>query len=152
MERLISRQEKEKVDKKTKTLYEWMCFEAEGIIKYNWTDVAVHDRNILSKMRVNETRLWAIYELGSALLPLTCHVNEQVRQEILEYEMSSVEAFCLRFLKPTSLGERERDFRKDTKFYFITKTDSDYDYFAVPASTSDVMAFVFCGAVDFSGS
>ena len=142
---IISRQEVAKRDLRKKTLHEWMCFESENVVKYNWTDVAVHDRKIIEKMHPGETRLWAVYELGTSFLPLYCRKHENVKNDSVQHDFSAVEVFMMRFFKEHEIGIVEGNFRKNTKFYFITKGDSDYDYIVNPTNLSDVVDLVFCG-------
>lgn len=126
-----------------------MCFEAESILRNNWTDVAVHDRKILEKMRQGETRLWAVYELGSAFLPMYCRLYEKGEQKDSQHEVSAVEVFMLRFFKEDQFGAVESKFRKATKFFLITKGSSEYDFIAVPLSLFAVVDLVFCGNANF---
>ncbi|MEY3683207.1 MAG: hypothetical protein RLZZ289_1743 [Bacteroidota bacterium] len=142
---IISRQEIVKRDPRKKNLHEWMCFAAEDVVKHNWTDVAIHDRKILEKMRHGETRLWAIYELGSAFLPMYCRNHENKHSGATQHEFSAVEVFLMRFFKEHEMGQVEASFRKHTKFYFITKGSSDYDYTIIPTTIFDVVDLVFCG-------
>jgi len=48
-----------------------MCCIAETKVRYNWTDVAIRDKNALQKMRENEFRLWVIRESGSTMFRLS---------------------------------------------------------------------------------
>jgi hypothetical protein len=146
---IISRQETVKRDLRNKTLHEWMCFEAESILRHNWTDVAVHDRKILNKMRPGETRLWAIYELGSAFLPMYCRLYEKDRNEKSQHEVSAVEVFMLRFFKEDQIGAVEGNYRRSTKFFLITKGCSEYDYAAFPLNLHAVVDLVFCGNANY---
>lgn len=126
-----------------------MCFESEEVIKHNWTDVAVHDRKILNKMRPGDTRLWIISEFGSQFLPLYCKLYEKQKQEDCEYSFSTVEIYMLRFVKDGRLAEAQNKIRRKTsKFYFITKGDCNYAGLVSPASYSDVMDLVFCGKIN----
>jgi len=122
-----------------------MCFEAENVVKHNWTDVAVHDRKIIEKMRAGDTRLWAVYELGSAFLPMYCRNHEKTNDQNTQHEFAAVEVFMMRFFKEHAIGLVEGTFRRNTKFYFITKGHSDYDYDVVPTTIFDVVDLVFCG-------
>ena len=143
---IISRQESVKKILRNMTLHEWMCFEAEDTVIHNWTDVAVHDRKILNKMRQGDTRLWIISELGSCFLPLYCKMYEKQKQEEDEYEFSAVEVYFARFIEGNRLASRQNSiFRKTAKFYFITKGSGEYDYSVVPVSFLDAVDFVFCG-------
>lgn len=145
---IISRQEIVKRDPRKKNLHEWMCFAAEDVVKHNWTDVAIHDKKILEKMRPGETRLWAIYELGSAFLPMYCKNSENRHLDAAPHEFAAVEVFMMRFFKEHEIGQVEASFRKSTKFYFITKGFSEYDYLVTPSTLSDVVDLVFCGTAN----
>jgi hypothetical protein len=150
MQQIISRQEPVKTILRNKTIHEWMCFESESIVKHNWTDVAVHDRKILNKMRCGDTRLWHIHELGSLFLPMYCMLHEKQKQEEAEYEFSSVEIHAFRLLKEDRLGQIQAKIMLDTgKFYFITKGGGDYDYSVVPADFGSVLDLIFCGKANF---
>lgn len=146
MTQIISRQETCKIAFKKQTLHEWMCFEAENVVKYNWSDIAVHDKKILDKMLPGETRLWIISELGSIFLPMYCKLTERYVLNDLNYVFSAVEVHMLRFAKEDSLGSVVGKIaRSSSNFYFIAKGNSLYDYTIVPSSFSDAMDLVFCG-------
>lgn len=143
---IISRQEPVKSILRNKTLHEWMCFESETVIKYNWCDVAVHDRKIVNKMRPGDTRLWIINEFGSHFLPMYCKLYEQQKQEESEYDFSVIEVHMLRFMKDDRLAVTQNEIARATsQFYFITKGDGDYDYSVTPTNFNAVLDLVFCG-------
>lgn len=147
---IISRQEKVKSNFRNCTLHEWMCFESENIVKHNWTDIAVHDRKILNKMRPGDTRLWIISEVGSNFLPMYCKLFEKERQEESEYDLSLVEIHMLRFLKEDNFSKvYNKVMRNSFKFYFITKGDCDYNYSVVETTFDDVVNLAFCGKANF---
>lgn len=146
MSQIISRQETCKVVFKRQTLHEWMCFEAEDVVKYNFCDVAIHDRKILDKMLPGETRLWIIYELGSVFLPMYCKLTENYVLNELNYAFSTVEVHMLRFAKEDSLGSIQSRIARDTsRFYFITKGHDWNKHSIVPTDYKSVMDLVFCG-------
>ena len=146
MTQIISRQEPAKRVPRNKTLHEWMCFEAEDIVRHNWTDISCHDRKILDKMRPGDTRLWMIHELGSLFLPMYCKLYEKRKQEESEYEFSSVEIHMLRLMKDDRLASVQNKIIRDTaRFYFIRKGSGDYDYDITPSDFRSVVDFVFCG-------
>jgi len=146
MMQIISRQEPVKRILRNKTLHEWMCFEAEDVVRHNWTDVAIHDRKILNKMREGDTRLWMINELGSLFLPMYCKLYEKRKQEESEYDFSSVEIHMLRLMKDDRLASvQNKIIRETARFYFITKGSGDYDYSVAPTDFHGVMDLVFCG-------
>ena len=146
MSQIISRQETVKLALKKHKLHEWMCFEAENVVKHNWTDVAIHDKKILDKMIPGETRLWIIYELGSVFLPLYCKLTEHYVLNELNYSFSAVEVYLLRFAKEDALGSvQSKIARATSNFYFIAKGCDDYHYSVTSADFLSVMDFVFCG-------
>ena len=146
MSQIISRQETCKVAFKRQTLHEWMCFEAENVVKHNWTDVAIHDKKILDKMRPGETRLWIIYELGSVFLPMYCKLTENHEPNGLNYAFSAVEVHMLRFAKEDSLGSIQSKIARDSsRFYFITKGHDWSGHTITPSDYKFVMDLVFCG-------
>ena len=110
---------------------------------------AIHDKKILEKMRPGETRLWAVYELGSAFLPMYCRMRENLHKDATQHEFSAVEVFMMRFFKEHEIGQVEASFRKHTKFYFITKGTCDDDYLAIPSTLSSVVDLVFCGSANY---
>lgn len=146
---IISRQEIARRDPRKKDLHEWMCFEAESIVSANWTDIAVHDLNVIRKMRPGETRLWAIYELGSSFLPLYCKLSENIHGGENQHEFAAVEVFMMKFLKEHEMGQVEAAFRKNTKFFFIRKGYSRYDYSVTPTNLFDVVDLVFSGKANY---
>ncbi|MGA1645964.1 MAG: hypothetical protein ACO4AV_13405 [bacterium] len=146
MSQIISRQETCKVNFKKQTLHEWMCFEAENVVKYNWTDVAIHDKKILDRMLPGETRLWIISELGSVFLPMYCKLTEKTSNEYLNHSFSGVEVHMMRFFKEDQLGTIQSKITRDTSsFYFIAKGHGLHSYSVVPVDFMSVMDLVFCG-------
>lgn len=143
---IISRQENVKRNLRNLMLHEFMCYEAESVVKHNWTDVAVHDKKIINKMRPGDTRLWIISEMGSNFPPMYCKLYEKRRQEESEYDLSVVEVHMMRFLRNDRLGEMQSKIARATsKFYFITKGSGEYDYSVTPAAFDDVLDLVFNG-------
>lgn len=143
---IISRQEGVKRNLRNLTLHEWMCYEAESVVKHNFCDIAVHDKKLLNKMRPGDTRLWIISEFGSHFLPMYCKLYEKYRQEESEYELSVAEVHMMRFLKNDRLGEiQSKIARATSKFYFITKGFGRYDYSVTSASFGIVLDLVFNG-------
>ena len=145
MQQLISRQEQVKIKPRNLTLFDWMIFEAEDVVKHNFSDIAVHDRRLLNKMRPGDTRLWIISELGSSFLPMYCKLYEKSKQEESDYFLSAVEAHLLRFAKDDRLAEAQtKILLRTSRFYFITKGDGEYDGTIVPSDFRSVMDLVFC--------
>ena len=146
MTQIISRQEPVKRVPRNKTLHQWMCFEAEDVVRYNWADVACHDLTTINKMRPGDTRLWVIHELGSLFLPLYCKMHEKRKQEESEYEFSSLEINMLRMMKDDPLASiQNKIIRETAQFYFIRKGFGNYDYNITPSDFRSVMDFTFCG-------
>lgn len=150
MSTIFSRQETAKVALKKKTLHEWMIYEAENVVRFNFSDIAIHDKRILDKMLPNETRLWIIWEFGSQLLPMYCKLTEQYVLTELNYVFSAVEVHMLRFAKEDPFSDIQNKIARATSsFYFITKGYSDYDYDIAPTDFRTVMDLVFCGKANF---
>lgn len=146
MSQIISRQETCKVAFKKQTLHEWMCFEAENVVKHNWTDVAIHDKKILDKMLPGEIRLWIIYELGSVFLPMYCKLNEKHSSSNPAHDFSAVEVHMLRFLKEDQFGNiQSKIARATSSFYFITKGFDSHSYSVISTNYESVVDLVFCG-------
>lgn len=146
MSQIISRQETLRATPKKKTLHEFLVYEAEDIVRHNWSDVALHDKNVIEKMLPGETRLWIIWELGSLFPPMYCKLSEKDAMTKTAYSFSAVECYMLRFMKEGPLNDAQAKIARDTsKFYFITKGYGNYDYSAVPVDFRLVMDIVFCG-------
>ena len=146
MTALFSFQEQVKIDPRDKTLHEQMCFIADDVVRYNFSDVAVHDARILERMKKGETRLWIISELGSQFLPMYCKLGEAKKQQDKEYALSSVEIAIARLLNPDSFEKlRSRQFLSTAQFYFITKKSKTRDGVIFPISFKDVVDFVYMG-------
>jgi hypothetical protein len=60
-----------------KTLHERMMLEAEPIIQHNWTDVAIHDKNRLKRVKNNHVMAWMVNETGSYLSPMYCNISDK---------------------------------------------------------------------------
>lgn len=145
---LISQQEACKIVFRKQTLHEWMCFESENIVKYNWTDIAIHDRKIIDAMLPGDTRLWIIWELGSLFLPMYCELLQKDKLK-KEHNLTSVEIYMLRFFREDQFAKAQTrvllDAKAGCKYYFITKGSNDYDSVIRPATFHSVVDLVFCG-------
>ena len=149
MTALFSFQEQVKIDPRNKTLHEQMCFIADDVVRYNFSDVAVHDARILKRMNEGETRLWIISELGSQFLPMYCKLGEAKKQQEKEYALSSVEIAIARLLNPDSFERlRSRQFLSTAQFYFVTKESKMRKGAIVPIDFKDVVGFVYMGEAD----
>ena len=67
--------------KNCKKLHDKMMFIADTVVRHNWTDVAIHDRNKLANIPVGHHCAWVIHELGSYLSPLYCRLDQRDRWE-----------------------------------------------------------------------
>lgn len=115
-----------------KTLHEWMCFKAETVVRYNWSDVAVHDRRIVERMLPMEFYVWCIHETGSAIFPMHCQLETRSNH-------SAITTFLLALL------ENRQHSALQEKFYFIAQGRGDYDYITVHVDSISILNFVFCG-------
>jgi hypothetical protein len=146
MSQLISRQEPTKRKLQKLTLHEFLCYEAEPVVKYNFCDVAVWDKRIIENMRPGEVRLWCIHELGSQLLPLFCRTAENKNQVQRNYEFSSVEILMLKLMRDDGIYAYQNKIMRETaQFYFVTPGCGDYDYMVKKSNLREIVDLVFCG-------
>lgn len=143
---LVSFQEPIKIEPRNQTLHERMCFIADEVVRYNFSDVAVHDARILKRMKQGETRLWIISELGSQFLPMYCRMNEAIRQEQKEYVLSAVEITIARLLNNDPFDKaRQKQFLSTAQFYFVAKGADMHSGSIVPTNFRDIVDLVFSG-------
>lgn len=140
---LISFQEKIKIEPRDKTLHERMCFIADEVVRYNFSDVAVHDARILRRMKQGEVRLWVISELGSQFLPMYCKLTERRQQEDKEYVFSAVELTVARLLRDEPFDRaRQKQFLDTAQFYFVVKGADVYGGIIDPVDFGDIVDLV----------
>ena len=150
MSQIISRQEFCRVTLKKQTLHEFLIYEAESIVKYNFSDVAIFDKKIIDKMLPNETRLWIIWEFGSVMPAMYCRLTERESMTKTDHCFSAVECYMLRFMKEGPFSDIQSQIARTTsKFYFVTKGYGAYDYSVDPISFRGVMDLVFCNKANF---
>jgi hypothetical protein len=143
---ILTRQQAVKRNLRNLTLCEWMCYEAENVVKHNSTDVSVWDRKLVNRSRPGDVRLWWIHEFGSQFLPMYCKLYEKERMEEGEYELTAVEVNLMRMFKHDRLGEIQRKIiLGSSKFFFIIKGDGDFDYCVIPITFEEVVDLVFNG-------
>ena len=146
MSQIISRQEFCKVALKKQTLHEFLIYEAEDVIRHNWSDVSIWDKKIIDKMLPGETRLWIIWELGSLMPAMYCRLSEKEAMTKTDHCFSAVECYMLRFMKEGEFNDVQSQIARNTsKFYFVTKGYGNYDYSVTPVPFRSVMDLVFCG-------
>lgn len=75
--RLFCVHELARVVRPARSLHERMLIEAESIVRHNWTDVAIHDKDRLRVTPVNHALAWMIGETGSHLTPLYCKLSDK---------------------------------------------------------------------------
>lgn len=149
MSQIFSRQETCKVAIRKQTLQEFLVYEAENVVRHNWSDVAIYDQRIVEKMNPGETRLWIIWELGSLMPAMYCKLTEKESMTKTEHCFSAVECYMMRFVKEGPLCDiQSRIARETSKFYFVTKGHGNYDYSVAPATFRSVMDLVFCGGAN----
>lgn len=144
---LISHQEPVKTAPESRdkqTLHERMCFIADRIVRYNLSDVAVHDAKKLKKMRCGEYRLWIVNEFGSHLLPLSCKLSEWKSMELNDYRLSAVHVTIAKFL--TTHGWQQAQNRvlfNSAEFYLVGKGPDAFSGTIEPMTFPDVVRFCF---------
>lgn len=72
----FSYHERERTTPVAKTLHERMMLEAEPLIQYNWTDVAIHDKRKLSIVPPCHVCAWIVGSTGSYLSPMYCELAD----------------------------------------------------------------------------
>lgn len=75
--RLFCVHELARVVRPARSLHERMLIEAESVVRHNWTDVAIHDKDRLRVTPVNHALAWMIGETGSHLTPLYCKLSDK---------------------------------------------------------------------------
>lgn len=149
MAAFVSYQETAKVSPKIQTLHERMCFIADDIVRYNFSDVAVHDARILKKMQIGEARLWMIHELGSQFLPLCSKINDWRAQQRKDVYLCSVEVMMARLLRTDPLQKAQNKAVLDSaKYFIVVKGESAAAGKIEPIEFSDVINLVFRGKAD----
>lgn len=144
MSALVSYQETAKVLPRNQTLHEQMCFIADDVVRYNFSDVAVHDARILRKMQTREVRLWIIHELGSQFLPLSCKVNEWRAQTKKDLYLCSAEVAIARLLRTDELQKVQNKTVLDSaNYYLVAKGDDARSGTITPIGFGDVVRLVF---------
>jgi hypothetical protein len=74
---IYSYHEVERQQARPRTLHEKMMLEAEPIIQYNWTDVAIHDKDKLKSIPVGYYCYWIVGQMGSYLTPAYCRISDR---------------------------------------------------------------------------
>lgn len=149
MPALFSFQETINIEPRSKTLHEQMCFIADEVVRFNLSDVAVHDARKLRRMKPGEVRLWIIHELGSLFLPLSCKMSEAARQEDKEYVLSAVEIAIGRLLRKDEFEKaRQKQFFSSAQFYFVSKGVGSCDGSITPVDFRGIVSLVFNGQAD----
>lgn len=149
MANFISHQEQVKITPRKQTLHEKMCFIADSIIRYNFSDVAVHDRRILKKMRPNEVRLWVINETGSQFVPMYCRLAQWHEPEQVIHDFSAVEITLARYMRIDAFAKRAQEVIWDhSEFYLVTKGSDRWSGSITPIEFCDLVRLVF---VDTTG-
>lgn len=122
-----------------------MCFIADEIVRYNFSDVAVHDKRILRRMQENESRLWIVHEMGSMFLPLSCRLSEFSAREKHNRFLSSVEVIIGRFLRADELQKIQNRIVFDSARYFIVIRQTAIKGEILPISFKEIVNLVFDG-------
>lgn len=61
------------------SLIDQMMIEAESLLRYNWTDVAIHDKKKIASAPVHQAFLWIVRteEQATTLLPLSAKISDK---------------------------------------------------------------------------
>lgn len=144
---LVSFQEKIKIvpSEEKQTLHERMCFIADNVVRYNMSDVAVHDKRILSKMRAGETRLWIVNEFGSQFPPMYSKLGDWKKQELHEAPLCAVSVTLAKQLQNNVLSKR---LKESSELYLVCKGDDAYGGTVAAISLADIVHLVYGGDAD----
>jgi hypothetical protein len=118
---------------RARTLHEKMMLEAEPIIQYNWTDVAIHDKNKLQGIPVGCYCYWIVGQMGSYLTPAYCKISERHKWMSGRNAMiSTVQMLFSRWYGEAYKFQCNADYQRfynagrDKHCYLIVKTDARY--------------------------
>lgn len=116
-------------------MHERMMAEAEPIVKYNWLDVALHDKRKLDKASTGCVFAWILSELGSTMIPMYCMADEK---QIIEgtghkYLTSRINTFII------SIDKNEVFGLENYSFYLVVKGDTPDAGDIIPV---DLVSFV----------
>jgi hypothetical protein len=145
---IITKQQAVKMVPRRQTLFEKMCFQAEDIVRYNWTDVAVHDRKILENTKPRERRLWIVTELGTMFPPMFCRTHEEHRCYQRGYTpMSAMEVLLMKMARghgeklPCETGTEA--IKRSASYFIVCKGSDDWSGSIEPIDFCDIMALAF---------
>ena len=117
-------------------LHETLCYLAEPIVQHFWTDIAVHDKNILASAPKNSSFIWVVHKCGSYLCPLyssLLEIQQQIRKarKLIEAgePMETQTEYALKKL-PLIVHLRNRDVKeKDLyQYFYIFRGDNKFNF------------------------
>lgn len=125
-----------------------MIVEAELILRHNWSDVAIHDRNKLADVPVGHYCAWIVGEFGSYLSPLYCSIDDKKRWE--KDAFAPIQILFMRWLNKENPLFESSDYLfrigpHTQNCYIIVKTDSDWGGTITPVDYLDFVDLCFCG-------
>jgi hypothetical protein len=129
-------------------LHDRMIAEAEHVVRYNWSDVAIHDRRRLQKAPVGHSFAWVIGEFGSYFTPLFCSVEDKARWEASP--LAPIQILCMRWIqKENPLTENKVYLHHVGPFYqkcfIVCKADDNGAGTLTPIEFTDLMDLCFNG-------
>lgn len=124
------------------SLHDKMIAEAELVVRYNWSDIAIHDRKKLKKAPVGHLFAWVIGEFGSYFTPLFCSVDDKAKWAASP--IAPIQILCMRWIqKENPLTENKVYLHHVGPFYqkcfLICKTDNDGAGTITPIEFADLM-------------
>lgn len=148
----FTRHELEKRSIIAKTLHEKMMIEAEPIIRYNWTDVAIHDKNKLRQIPVGHYCAWIVGEMGSYLTPLFCKISDRHKWcADGPATIAPVQVLVVRWHNQVNeFGEspawvERHDPTRDKRCFLVVKTDLNGNGEITPISYVELAEMATCG-------
>lgn len=113
-----------------RTLHEKMMLEAELVVRHNWTDVAVHDRDKLKSVPIGSCCYWVIGQMGSYLTPAYCELVHRERWSAGNHsDLAPIQFLVARWLDQAYIfrdckeWKRLHDPYRDKRSYLVIKTD-----------------------------
>lgn len=145
------RHEGERCQLPPRTLHERMILEAEPIIRHNWSDVAIHDKQKLQSIPIGHYCAWIVGEMGSYLTPLYCRISDRPRWKVDPLaHLAPIQILVSRWhSQVNSYGENvhwldNHDPTKDKHCYLIVKTDTTRGTIT-PIPYVDLAGLAVCG-------
>lgn len=149
---MLTHHELEKRTIAPRSLHEKMMIEAEPIIRHNWTDVAIHDKNKLKQVPVGHYCAWIVGEMGSYLTPLFCKLSDRNKWcASPSATIAPIQVLVVRWHAQVSMfgnniaWVERHDPTKDKNCFLVIKTDFNGGGEIIPVSYVELAELATCG-------